>query len=172
MRFFRSLGRRLRLLTDRPAFERDLDDELRFHLEMEAARNVRRGLDPDDAVAVARRDFGRVEYVKDEVRDTRGATLIDDVGRDLRHAVRALRATPTFTVIAVLCLALGIGANTAIFSVVQAVLLRPLPYAEPGRLVQLCEAMKTGEGWYGSVSWPNFVDWRAAAPAFEHLVAY
>ncbi|HEU4631285.1 MAG TPA: ABC transporter permease [Gemmatimonadaceae bacterium] len=94
------------------------------------------------------------------------------VGRDARVAMRALRRTPAFTAIAVFCLAVGIGANAAIFSVVNAVLLRPLPYAEPERLVRIYEHMKDQAGWTGSVSQPNFVDWRAQNASYSQLAAY
>ena len=167
------IARRLRLLLGRRGFEHDLDDELRFHIEMQAARHAQRGLSPAEARALAEREFGAVERFKDEVRDVRGATWFDDVGRDVRYGLRSLRRAPAFVAVAVLCLALGIGANAAIFSVVSAVLLRPLPYAEPERLVRAYESMRSwGPGSTGSVSWPNYVDWRDGARSFEQLVAY
>ena len=92
--------------------------------------------------------------------------------RDIRHSARALRRTPAFTAIAVLCLALGTGANAAIFSVVNTVLLRPLPFREPERLVRLYETMRDQPGWQGSVSFANFFDWRAQARSFDALAAY
>lgn len=164
--------RRLRLLTGRPAFERELDEEMRFHLEMEAKRHEERGLSPQAARALAEREFGRVERYKDEVRDVRGITWMDDVSRDVRFAVRTLRKSPTFVLVAVLCLALGIGANAAIFSVVDAVLLRPLPYAEPSQLVRLYETMPARGPWNGSVSWANYVEWVEQARSFSALAAY
>jgi predicted permease len=94
------------------------------------------------------------------------------VARDVRQAVRSLRKSPAFTTIAVLCLALGIGANAAIFSVVNTVLLRPLPYPAPERLVRLFETMRDQPGWQGSVSHANYLDWRAEAQSFEQLAAY
>ncbi len=170
------LGRttgRLRRLTGRKAFERELDEEMRFHLEMEAQRHQERGLSPEAARALAEREFGRVERYKDEVRDVRGFTWMDDVGRDVRFAVRTLRKSPAFVLIAVLCLALGIGANAAIFSVVDAVLLRPLPYAQPERLARLYETMPALSGSAnGSVSWVNYLEWAAQVKGFSGLAAY
>ena len=97
---------------------------------------------------------------------------IHGLARDLRHAARALRRSPGFTTVAVLCLALGTGANAAIFSVVNTVLLRPLPYPQPERLVRLYETMRDQAGWQGSVSFANFLDWRAEAKSFDALAAY
>jgi predicted permease len=162
---------RLHALSDRERFEDDLDDEMRFHLEMEAARHEARGMDPAAARMRARREFGQVDRFKDEVRDVRGVTWMDDVGRDVRFGLRSLRRSPGFTVVAILCLALGIGANAAIFSVINAVLLRPLPYAEPDRLIRLYETWGIG-GRTGSVSVPNFNDWRAQNRSFADLAAW
>ena len=100
------------------------------------------------------------------------SAVINGLGRDLRHSARALRRSPGFTIIAVLCLALGTGANAAIFSVVNTVMLRPLPYPEPDRLVRLYETMRDQAGWQGSVSYANFLDWRAEAKSFDALAAY
>jgi len=164
--------RRLRLLRGRPAFEQELDEELRFHLEMAAKQHEERGLSPKAARALAEREFGRVERYKDEVRDVRGITWMDDVGRDFRFALRTLRKSPTFVVVAVLCLALGIGANAAIFSVVDAVLLRPLPYADPARLVRVYETMPSRGFANGSASWANYLDWVQQLKGFSGLAAY
>ncbi|HEX6630973.1 MAG TPA: ABC transporter permease, partial [Gemmatimonadaceae bacterium] len=103
---------------------------------------------------------------------TRGDAWWHGLARDARVALRALRRTPAFTAIAIFCLAVGIGANAAIFSVVNAVLLRPLPYAEPERLVRIFETLEDQAGWTGSVSQPNFVDWRAQNTSYAALSAY
>ena len=94
---FRTIARRLRLLLGRPAFERDVQDELAFHLEMQTLKNVQRGLPPDEARALAEREFGRAERWRDEVRDVRGATMLDDLGRDVRQGLRAMRRAPAVT---------------------------------------------------------------------------
>jgi predicted permease len=166
-------ARRLRLLVGRRSFERELEDEVRFHLEMEARRHMERGLGPEAARALAEREFGRVERYKDEVRDVRGITWMDDVSRDVRFALRTLRKSPAFALVAVLCLALGIGANAAIFSVVDAVLLSPLPYSRPERLVRLYETQPgRGPSWRGSVSWENYRDWVEQVKGLSGIAAY
>lgn len=133
------LHRRLRALVSRAALEQELDDELRFHLEMEIEYNVRRGLDPHAARRAALREFGGMNRIKEEAREARGVGALEDLGRDLRIATRALRRTPIYTIVALLTIALGTGVTTAVFSVVDGVLLRPLPYAEPDRIVRLYE---------------------------------
>jgi hypothetical protein len=174
MKTLRQLARRIRLLLGRRAFERDLEDEMRFHVEMQAAKHVERGIAPDEARSMAAREFGMITRHKEEVRDARGLTWADDLGRDVRFSLRTLRRAPGFVAVALLCLGLGIGANAAIFSVVNAVLLKPLPYPEPERLVELHETFKFGGGQeaWGAVSWPNFVDWREQATGFEQLAGY
>ena len=133
------LHRRARALFARAAVERELDDELQFHLEMEVEYNVRRGLNPREARAAALREFGGVNRIKEDAREARGVSALDDLGRDLRFAVRALRRTPVYTTVALLTIALGIGVTTAVFSVVDGVLLRPLPYPDSERIVRLYE---------------------------------
>ena len=168
---FARMARRLRLVFNRHAFERDLEDELRFHMEMATSRHVAHGMRYDEARALTQREFGSMDRFKDEVRDARGLTISDDLARDLRFAARTLRRTPGFTLIALLTFALGIGANTAIFSVVNAVLLRPLAYPHADRLVRVYEVIKS-DGRPGSVSVQNWLDWRRQATAFASLGAF
>jgi predicted permease len=160
--------RRLRLILDRRAFERDLDEEMRFHMDMATERNLGRGVPPAEVAALTTREFGSMDRFKDEVRDARGLTLSDDIVRDVRFAVRTLRRTPGFTALALLTFGLGIGATTAIFSVVNAVLLRPLPYPNAERLVRVYEQLK-GKPEMGSVAVLNWRDWQRDATAFEAL---
>ncbi|HKQ79270.1 MAG TPA: ABC transporter permease [Blastocatellia bacterium] len=158
----------LRALLRRPQAERELDEEMRYHIERQTEQNIRLGMSPEEASREAFKRFGGMEQAKERSRDARGVRWIEELWRDLRYGARTLRTRPGFTLIAVLTLALGIGANTAIFSIVNAVLLRPFPYKEPERLVILQEHY--GAGGF-SPSYPNFADWRAQNTLFDSMVA-
>jgi predicted permease len=129
------LGLRLRALFRKAEMERELDEELRFHLDKETEQNLARGMGPEEARRAALRSFGGVERVKEESRDVRGVRFLEELWQDLRYGLRMLLKHKGFTAVAVLSLGLGIGANTALFSVVDAVLLKSLPVREPERLV-------------------------------------
>src|ERR1051325_9610478 len=167
----KALLRRIRALLRRAEMEAELDEELRFHLEKEIEQNVRRGMSRGAARRAALVDFGGVELIKEECRDVRGIRPLKDLWQDLRYAVRVLLKRPGFTLVAVATLALGVGADTAIFSVVNAVLLRPLPYPEPERLVTPV-GEKNDPRARTTVSYPDFQDWRDQTQALESLAAY
>ncbi len=163
---------RLRALLHPRTTEHDLDEEIRFHIELETEKNVRLGLSPAEARRRALVAFGGVERTKEDHRDVRGARWMGDALGDVRYALRTLRKAPALTTAAVLTLALGIGANTAIFSAVNAVILRPLPFGDPGRLVMLWEE-NPDKGWHENVVAPaNMLDWREQVRAFEDVAAY
>jgi predicted permease len=148
-----------------------LDSELRFHVEQQTADNIAAGMNPDEARRRALAQFGGLEYIKEETRDARGTQFLESLLQDLRFALRMLRKSPGFTAVAVLTLALGIGANTAIFSLVDCLILRPLPITNPGRMVFLTLSWK-GSGIGTSFSYPNFQEiQRQTSNVFSGLVA-
>ena len=164
--------RRLRAFVFRTATERDLDREVAFHLERATERNVRLGMSPDEARHEARRVFGPVEVMKETHRDGRGTRWLDDLIADVRHGLRLVVRAPSLSVAAIITLALGIGANTAIFSAVDAVLLKPLPFADPDRLVMLWES-NVERGWVNETAAPaNVLDWQERVASFDGLGAY
>jgi len=163
---------RIRALLDSDAVHREIDEEMRFHLDMRAEENVRRGMSPEDARREAERRFGRLTRIKEMGYEVRGGGFAEILWQDVRYGVRMLLKHPGFTFIAVLTLALGIGVNTALFSVVNAVLLRPLPYAEPERLVQIYEANAQQGFDRFAFSLANFIDHRDQQTGFEQMAAY
>ena len=162
---------RARAVVRRPAIERELSEEIRFHLEMETEANIRRGMTPDAARRAAALAFGPVERAREEHRDARGTRLLEDASADLRWARRWLAHRPGFTVAVVLTLALGIGGTTAVVCVVDGVLLRPLPYPEPDRLVAVW-SLARGESEPLASSPPDFRVFRERASGFERLGGY
>jgi len=164
---FRDLRLRLRSLFRRDRVESDLDRELRFHRDQQLESYARAGVSPGDARRRLGIEFGGLEQTKEAHRQARGIDVAEHVIQDVRYGARSLLKTPGFTMVAALTLALGLGANTAMFSVVYGVLLRPLPYADPASLIVLNETTpKVGTV---SVSYPNFADWRAQSRAFTAM---
>jgi putative ABC transport system permease protein len=163
---------RFRALFRRNSVEAEMDEELRAHLEHQAEKYITSGLPVEEAERRARLDLGGVEQVKEECRETRGVRLIEALMQDVRYGLRQLRRNPGFTAVAALTLALGIGANTAIFSVVNAVLLRPLPFSNAEQLVTLWER-NLAEGYdQNSPAAANYLDWRAQNKVFSQMAAY
>ena len=148
--------------------DRELQDEILAHIELAERDALARGLSPEEARRAARIRFGGIEQVKEEHRDQRSLRWIETLLRDFRYGLSSLRRDPGFAVVAVGVLALGIGANTAMFSIVDAVLLKPVPFPEPQRMVSLSEAEGTHR-W--GVSTLNFVDWKRLNTVFEALSA-
>ena len=137
---------RLRSLFRRRHVERELDDELRYHLDQLIAENIANGARPEEAGRLALLTMGGITQFQEECRDMRRVNFIDDLLRDLRYSGRSFRRNPGFAALVVLIMALGIGANTAVFSVVNAVLLKPLAYRDPDRIVALSGSSTTGGG--------------------------
>ena len=156
----------------RKKLDRDLDDELQAHLEMAEEENRRRGMSAEEARRKAMRDFGGVTQVRETVRMREGVPLIENLRRDGAYALRQMRKSPGFAAVVIITLALGIGANTTVFSIVDAVLLRPLPYAQPQRLVEVMSRKANGTFVDGAVCYPDFFDWRAQNHSFKGMVSY
>jgi predicted permease len=168
----RVLASRLLGFFRKRGLDEDLDVELRSHLELLTAENVRRGMTPEDARHAARREFGGVEQTKESYRDQRGLPLLESLLHDLRYGVRTLRKSPGFASVAVLTLALGIGANAAVFSLVDTILLHPLPYHAPDRLLLLSETLPRQSNDELGVAAAEYFDYRNANHVFSQAAAY
>ena len=161
LRFSGMFGKRRR--------DAQLEEELQSHLEMLVEQNIERGMPAEEARRAAKLSMGGAEQIKEAVRDQRGLPFLESLIADIRFALRMLRKSPGFTAVAVLTLALGIGANTAIFSVVQAVVLAPLPYFQPDRLVVVAQSNPRFRR--VAISYPNFLDWQRNAHPFQQMAA-
>jgi len=159
--------RRLAALFRRRRLEDDLDEELRSHLEMAAELNLRKGMAAEDARREALRSFGGVEQTKENYRDQRGLPMVETTLQDLRFGLRMLRRSPGFTVLAILSLTFGIGANAAVFSWVEGILLRPYPRVfHQERLVALSGTVRDDRD---ETSWPDLLDVQRSCTLCETL---
>jgi hypothetical protein len=166
---------RLRSLFKRNAVERELDDELRFHFEQQVASYTRQGLPYEEAARRARLALGTVDRIKEEHRDVRGVRLVDDLHRDVSFGTRQLRRSPGFALAAIFCLALGIGATTTIVTVVNTILLQPLPFADSDGLVRVIENFPlTAPGrrvMQRGITYQEFLDWQRRARTLSDAIA-
>ena len=166
-----SLLSRLAGLLKIHRLEWDVEDELRAHLEMRAQDNLAAGMSPEEARYDAQRRFGNSTLVKEDTRAMDIVGWIETTGQNLRYAARMLRRTPGFTLVAILTLALGIGANVAIFTVVHAVLLQPLPFPHPEQLVRVYDDLRTSNTHDVGMSVPELWDLRDKSGVFQDICA-
>ena len=166
------LFRRWRALTHKNELDQELDEEMQFHLQRDIERNVKSGMSLEEARYAAVKSFDRLEQSKEECRSARGVGLVENVVRDVTYSLRVLLKSYAFTIVVILTLALGIGANTAIFSFANGILLRPLPYPQSDRLAVLDETAPKQGIESMSVSYPNFLDWRDQNTVFEGVATH
>ena len=159
---------RIRSMGRRGEIETRLSEEIRFHIEQQTAKNLAAGMPADEARRQALIKFGAMEEIRESTRDEIRPALLEDAARDLRHGVRVLRRAPGFTASALITLALGIGATSAIFSVVRTVMLEPLPYRDPDRIVTIWETNRGGAA-RNVIAPANFVAWRERVQTLAHL---
>src|SRR5690348_7206266 len=169
-RFWRMLRLRTRSIFRRPLVDRELDEELAYHVERRTDAYVAAGMPPAEARAAALRDMGGLARPREACREARGLRIFDDTAQDLRYAFRTLAHAPSFTIVAIVTLAAGIGSTVGIFTVVNAVLLRPLPIREPERLAIITAQEIKQHGIVGA-SWTKFELLRAHNAVFSDLAA-
>jgi len=177
MRGLDELRMRIEMLFRRNRAADRLDDELRFHLEQQIAENVAAGMSADEARHAALRTFGNPVALRDQARETWSWSGVESVLRDARIGVRTLLRTPGFALIAILVMALCIGAATSLFTVMRSVLLRPLPFNDPSKLVMVYEhfrdpSMNAQQFNYNAVAPADYYDWRAQTHGFEDMAAW
>jgi predicted permease len=172
MRWTNRLVVRLRSLFGRQRIERELDAELQFHLQQQMDEHLAAGMGSAEARSAALGSLGGVTLIKEQCRDSLGLTWLDDLRRDVRYAARTLIKSPGFTAVATLTLAVGIGANTAFFTLVRSVLLKPLPFPDSDRLVMLYESSADGKFPYNSVAGGIFQAWQKGASGFEQMAIW
>jgi predicted permease len=169
MRWLHRLSMQIRMLFRRGEEGARLNDELQFHLEQQIAENIAAGMNAEEARHAAMRLFGNPTALRDQTRDSWGWNWLDQLWRDLRYGARTLKRTPGFSVIAILVMALGIGANVALLTVVRSVLLKPLPFKDTDRLVRLFEADGRGRFQDNIVAGATFATWKTQARSFDDM---
>jgi putative ABC transport system permease protein len=166
---FRSLLRPIRGLWRRERIDSEIDEEIRFHVDLRTQENIRAGMDHGEARAAALRSFGNSARVKEMCREERGVGFLEPIIQDLAYGARMLKRHPGFSVIALLTLALGIGVNSAIFSVVYAVLIHPFPFKAQDRLVVALKMDQAANNSLLELSYPEYQDWKEQNRVFEQL---
>ena len=168
--FFRTLMQRMTALFRRCRLEDDLDEELRSHLEMAIELHLRKGMSAEDARRGALRSFGGVEQTKENYRDQRGLPMIETTLQDLRFGLRMLRRSPGFSLLAILCLTLGIGANAAVFSWVEGILFRPYPLVSHQEQLLALTGTARGESRHTGISWPDLLDLQRSSTLIDSFI--
>jgi hypothetical protein len=169
MRIIRIIKRRVHSLLHRSSSDAELQGEIEIHIQQLTNEAIAAGMTEAEARAAALREFGPLEQINEKCRDTRGVSWIQDLAQDFLYGVRMLRQSPGFTVVAVVTLALGIGANTAIFSIVDAVLLRSLPYPDPDQLVLMFNVPEKRPDALSSISYRDFTECRDQNQVFSEM---
>ena len=169
MRWLEKIRMRLEMLLHRRREVRRLDAELSFHLEQQIAENMAAGMSREEARYAARRAFGNQTLLREQARETWSWNRVELVLQNMRIGVRTLARTPGFALISVLVIAIGIGANVALFTVVRSVLLKPLPFKEPARLLRLYEHSSDDKNPYNQVAAGIFVEWKKQSHSFSDM---
>jgi hypothetical protein len=160
----------LRALVRRSQAESELDEELRYHIEQQTEQNIRLGMNPEEARYAARKAFGGVEQAKELSRDARGVRWLEDLWRDLRYGLRIILKKPAFTLAATGMLAVGIAANTTIFSIADALIFRPFDFPNQDRLVMIWTQSRSAGYHHKYIPTALFTDWQEQSQSFEQLV--
>jgi putative ABC transport system permease protein len=170
MKALRTIWSRIRSLTQPRAVKRDIDEELRFHLEQRVAQNIANGMTTQDAERDAKKRFGNVQTVREQCRESRGANFGETLFQDIRFGLRMLGKSPGFTTIAVLILAIGIGATSSVFSLIQSVLLTPPPYSHPEQVMLLRTRKRDGQPWTATTG--QWTGWQNESKSFDVVAGY
>src|ERR1700724_2539386 len=171
MRWYYKLLLRLQSIFHKNRAELDLSEELQFHLQNQIDEYVAQGMNPKEARHAAFRSLGGIEQAKEECRDTRKVNLIDNFLQDVRFGLRILRRSPGFSILAILCLTLGIGANAAVFSWIEGILFRPYPAVTRQEQLLALSGTARGESEHTAISWPDLIDLQRSCTLFDAFIA-